>query len=98
MDEYPTCDGSTMKTARRASWTSATSVANPDTTLSPRGQAASSSTTIDRVMLHGTTSTTTNTAISAAASQESVNPTPAANPNIPAAIPRAEATRTRIIL
>src|SRR5207245_2817872 len=96
--EYPTCDGSTMKTARRASWTSAPTVASPDTTLSPREQAASSSGTIGRVKTSSPTTPATVAAIRVAASPESVSPKPAVKPKIPAAKPTDEATSARIIV
>src|SRR5713101_1051413 len=95
IDEYATCDGSTMKTARRAIWTSASVVTSPETIASGREQAASSSTTIGRRRNSSTTRTATTAAIRVAASRESVRAAAAVKAKIPYARPRDDETNTR---
>src|SRR5207249_1669645 len=87
-----------MKTASRASWTRAATVATPETILRPREQAAGSSRKRGRAATSHATSPAAPAAMSAAASHEPVNPIPAVKPKIPAARPRDVATSARSIL
>ena len=84
-----------MKTASRASWTSASNVTSPETIASGRVQAAASRATIGRLRTSRTTRPAASVAIRIAASRESISAVVPVKAKIPQAAPKDKETSTR---